>query len=313
VFNFIGVVFSAILYGLYCLVLGLYWRNQLKKPDPWKSVLPYVLTANFILCTAYFITNTIGVQFFIALDVFVFVGPQLFFSSLWLTIAGNAFYITVDLISQLILFHRCWIMWRQPLVMVFPSIVLLAFLVTSWTLLGSEIHSIAAEVQFPAWNTPVSIATFFISLGANALVTGLMMYKIITASNNARGFKTQAAGANGTGQHQRHLLMPILIDSGLIIFVGQLVQSIMFVAANDAFPLVAGSVVMLYGILTTVRVETGAVSHHRKAVNSVDSGRSDSGGPIQLSSFASTLKVNPDTDAESLYDGRSERKVAFPI
>ena len=65
----------------------------------------------------------------------------------WITIAVNALYTAVDFISQIILvsifniqisrlisppflmkLYRCWIMWRQPLVMVIPCIISLAFL-----------------------------------------------------------------------------------------------------------------------------------------------------------------------------------------
>ena len=41
-------------------------------------------------------------------------------------------------------------------------------------------------------------------------------------------------------------LVSILIESGLITFVGQLAQSIMYKSATAAFPLVGGYVVMLY-------------------------------------------------------------------
>ena len=63
---------------------------------------------------------------------------------IWTTI-GNALYIAVDFISQLILvsvlkhtilfqliffpkLYRCWILWRQPLVMVIPCILSLGYL-----------------------------------------------------------------------------------------------------------------------------------------------------------------------------------------
>ena len=79
VFNFIGIVFTAIFYGkyyiqirttsehpvigLYCLIFGLYLQIQLKRTGRWKRVLFFALTASFILCTAYFIINIIQVQF----------------------------------------------------------------------------------------------------------------------------------------------------------------------------------------------------------------------------------------------------------
>ena len=86
VYDYIGAVFTAILYGkyclkhsvqmtserlaigLYCLLFGLFWRIQLKKVDSWKGVFFYALTINFILCTAYFIIEIIQVQFFITVS-----------------------------------------------------------------------------------------------------------------------------------------------------------------------------------------------------------------------------------------------------
>ena len=87
-------------------------------------------------------------------------------------------------------------------------------------------------------------AFFFISLGVNALVTSLIVYKIITVYNDIRGPKSDFQ--DGNGQHDLSPLISILIESGLITFVAQLAQSIMYKYANDAFPLVSGTVVMLY-------------------------------------------------------------------
>jgi len=284
------------------MVFGLYWRTQLKRADRWKGVLPYALSANFILCTANFIISTIILQFFIAIDtIFDF---QLFLPSFWLTISANAIYIAIVVISQLILFHRCWILWRQPLVMVFPSILLLAFFVISWATLGAQIHTVLTDdAFFPNWVAPATTATFFLSMGDNAVVTALMMYKIITAYRNRRGFKTsnvQGTASQGTGQHEGPPVMPILSQAGLIIFIAQFVQSIMFASGTDAFSLVAGPVVMLFGILTTVGVET----YNGNAAVSTNSG---SGRPIQLTSFAPEI-YSPESD-----DGHSERKVPILV
>ena len=87
VFEFVGVVFTAILYGkysilsvqmtserpvigLYCLQFGLYckWRIQLEREERWKGVLLYALTATFILCTVYVAIAIFQVQFFITVS-----------------------------------------------------------------------------------------------------------------------------------------------------------------------------------------------------------------------------------------------------
>ena len=86
VFPFIGIVFTAILYGklsnniqfrwqvnvtvirfcligLYCAIFALYWKIQLKRAYRRKSLPFYALSVNFILCSMYFIISTIQVQF----------------------------------------------------------------------------------------------------------------------------------------------------------------------------------------------------------------------------------------------------------
>ena len=78
----------------------------------------------------------------------------------------------------------------------------------------------------------------------NTLVTALIVYKIMTVYNDIRGFDTNIL-ADAYGKNLNPMIS-ILIESGLITFVGQLTQSIMYKSAIVAFPLVAGCVVMLY-------------------------------------------------------------------
>ena len=156
-------------------------------------------------------------------------------------------------------------MWRQPLVMVIPCLISLAFLganlhkltdfrtnfcfiVTALTTLGFNIKIIADSVPLPDWYFSAVTAFFFLSLGVNTVATALIVYRIITIYNDIRGFNISSVkgGTHGSGQHNLSPLISILIESGLITFVGQLTQSIMFKSANSAFPLVGGCVVMLY-------------------------------------------------------------------
>jgi len=288
VFNVVGIVFTAILYGLYCLIFGLYWRIQFKRADRWNSVLLYALTASFILCTAYFIIDIIQVQLIITNNV---LQEDSWSTYDWLVIASNALYTCIDLISQFILLYRCWIMWRQPLVMIIPCLLSLAFLVTALTTLGFNIKFVADDVPNPNWYLSAVTAFFFISLGVNTVVTALIVFRIITVYNDIRGFRNVQASAQGNGQRDLYPLISILIESGLITFVGQLTQSIMYKYANVAFGLVAGSVVMLYGISTTVvlvRVDSGMSCDHNtsRTENSTNSGRQ----PISFT--PSALKLN---------------------
>jgi len=178
-------------------------------------------------------------------------------------------------------------MWRQPLVMVIPCILSLGFLITALTTLGYQIKDLADDVPVPDWYLSIVTAFFFVSLAVNALVTALIVYRINTVYNDIRGFnsKSNVGSHHGSAGGQRDLypLISILIESGLITFVAQLTQSIMYKSASEAFPLVGGVVVMLYGISTTVvlvRVDTGVSydNNTSRTANSMDS----SGRPMHL-------------------------------
>ena len=204
------------------------------------------------------------------------------------------------------------------------------------TTLGFNIKIIAEHVPIPDWYFSAVTAFFLLSLGVNTLVTTLIVYRIITVYNDIRGFNTSSVqgGAHGSGRRDLSPLISILIESGLITFVGQLTQSIMYKSATAAFPLVGGCVVMLYvrasivdlvsyfhllitqGISTTVvlvRVEMGISydNNTSRTANSANSGR-----PIQLAPFAS--KVNQTTTSiidiagDYSHEARSEGKLMRP-
>ena len=114
--------------GFYCLVFGLYWRIQLKRPNRWRDMFFYALTINFLLSTAYFVILIIQVQFKITVSrismlrciekLFPIWATFNWFSNSqrnvlkthsfksadeWLAIANDALYTCIDFISQLVL------------------------------------------------------------------------------------------------------------------------------------------------------------------------------------------------------------------
>jgi hypothetical protein len=49
-------------------MFGIYWHIKLKRADRLNGILLYALTANFILCTAYFVIDIIETQFIITVS-----------------------------------------------------------------------------------------------------------------------------------------------------------------------------------------------------------------------------------------------------
>jgi hypothetical protein len=109
------------------------------------------------------------------------------------------------------------------------------------------------NVLAPDWYLSLFPTIFSISLGVNALVTILIVYRIITVYNDIRRFKSNVQATSltrsvhGNGQRDLCLLISILIESGLITFVAQLVQSVVYNRyADEASPLIGYIVVMLF-------------------------------------------------------------------
>jgi len=194
--------------------------------------------------------------------------------------------------------------------MVIPCFLSLAFLVISlMTFSISIIFDSTTITELPQLYSSAITATFFISLIVNILVTALIIYKIINVYSDiqVRGFNDSGAQASSHGDGRRDVspLISILVESGLITFVGQLAQTIMFESAPDALPLVGTCVVMLYGISSTVilvcvemGISYGTTNTSRK-VNSSISKRA-----MQLKPF--TSKIDQTTILEQLLEPGSD-------
>ena len=150
--------------------------------------------------------------------------------------------------------YRCWIMWHQPWVMVVPILLTLGFLSTfqsaqlELTYFQANVPqavSLTSLAKFPSLyanrSYPLALSLLSLSLAGNALVTGLIIYKILTVYREIRGLES--------GVELGREIVPIisiLIESGVITFVVQLVQILLYKFDVSAYPLLGGVVVQLY-------------------------------------------------------------------
>ena len=102
----------------------------------------------------------------------------------------------------------------------------------------AEFSSVYADPsQAPYVFYPLVLSFFSLSLAENALITGLIIFKILTVYRDSR--------ANGIGRR----LVPtisILIESGVITFMAQLVLTLIYKFDNTAYPIICGFIVQLY-------------------------------------------------------------------
>ena len=111
----------------------------------------------------------------------------------------------------------------------------------------SKIPSIYADPSLPAAELYCSLVLSFfsLSLAENALVTGLLISKILILYRDIREIESRIGYANGLGRDVVRIIT-ILIESGVITFMAQLVQTLVFKFDDTAYPLIGGPVVQIY-------------------------------------------------------------------
>ncbi|KAF8808531.1 hypothetical protein BYT27DRAFT_7241660 [Phlegmacium glaucopus] len=256
--TFIGTVLEGLAYGLYCVIFVLYIQGHRRKKSADKNLLIYPLSMLFVLSTAFFALDFVE-EFFTILR-----GQSRQILAWRLNIVTSALYSFIDFIAQGVLIYRCWVAWnRQVLVIVVPFILSIISLATSLTLVG-ELVIIGKTQQFndpPAWFTPIGILSFSLSLVVNAIFTGLLVFKIVKTSLASR----RSGERNPWSKNDVLPPISILIESGVVLFVAELLWVVFFSLNSNEFYLFGGPITMTYGIIPTmiaVRVGMGNSNNH---------------------------------------------------
>jgi hypothetical protein len=258
--TFLGTVLEGVFYGIYCIVFVLYIRVHTSKKCVNKNLLIYPISTLFILCTAFFACDFTQQYITVANLDFNLVAWNL-------NTTTSVFYSFIDVIAQGVLIYRCWVVWGRKLaVIVVPSILSFVSLATSLTLAAELAVLGPAEVIRPAWFDPVGILSFCLSLAVNTIFTGLLVFKIAKSSMALRNTHTR-------GIQDLTPLISMLIESGLVLFLTQLIWLVTFSLETSVFNLVSGPVAMIYGIIPTtivVRVALAGTTNkstHNKSSN----------------------------------------------
>ncbi|KAF8806051.1 hypothetical protein BYT27DRAFT_7141559 [Phlegmacium glaucopus] len=278
--TFIGTVLEGLTYGLYCVMFVLYIQVHTRKKRVDRDLLIYPLSTLFILCTAFFALD------FVEEFLTIMRGQRRQFLVWRLNIITSAIYSFIDFIAQGVLMYRCWVVWnRQVLIIVVPFILSIISLATSLTLVG-ELVILGKTQQFndpPAWFTPIGILSFSLSLAVNAIFTGLLVFKIVKTSLAFR-----RSGARNPGGKNDYLpLISILIESGVVLFVVELLWVVLFSLNSNEFYLFGGPIAITYGIIPTmivVRVGMGNANNQTSSLEgNLQFTSADANSPTKLS------------------------------
>ena len=89
------------------------------------------------------------------------------------------------------------------------------------------------------------LSFFSLSLAENALVTGLLVFKILTVYRGIRELESRIGYANGLRRDVIRIIT-ILLESGVITFIAQLVQTLVFRFDYAAYRIIGGPVDQIY-------------------------------------------------------------------
>ena len=92
--------------------------------------------------------------------------------------------------------------------------------------------------------TSLVLSFFSLSLAENALVTGLLIFKILTVYRDIQGLEGHVGYANGPGRDILRIIS-ILIESGVITFMAQLVQTLIYKFDLYAYRIIGGLVAQI--------------------------------------------------------------------
>ena len=181
----------------------------------------------------------------------------------------------IHLILQKI--YRCWIVWGYNIrVVILPSVLAFAFLGPSiylhslsgfndgWFLViwiaacAAPLLVVQDKMFIPAWNNNLVMTGLTLSMTVNALVTGLIVFRIFRVFCQVKTGTADDQILGVTGGSTLRYIIFILIESGMALFSIQLVRLVVSIVTTDsaynAYNLILGIHEMLNVIIRSVIV-----------------------------------------------------------
>jgi len=236
-----------------------------------RNILLYVLCILYILSTTtVFLDTTLS----LLMNKINLGGPEepLVFRYKALDYTSNAINGMCDFISQGILIYRCWVIWDRNIhVVIIPSVFSLVFLATWLGTDGSSYMVPYAKVRPIQINRlgRITISTsLVISLTVNAVITGLIVFRILKVCGDPVSFGDRTSGAGGAEVKLRSIIL-IIIESGMAMFIVQIIRVVFTILNMDAAFLVIGIHEMFNGLtptITLLRLSAGLSCHNEKSM-----------------------------------------------
>jgi len=211
-----------------------------------------------------------------------------------------------DFIAQFILIYRCWIMWGYSIrVVIIPSFLAFTFLAI-WIASGTApLFIIQDQIFGPDWRNVLALTGLTLSMIMNALVTGLIVFRILQMFRQVQTSTGDGQMSEVTGGSKLQRVIFIVIESGMALLSIQLARLVVTIVntdtARDTYSLIAGIHVILNGITPTiisVRVSMGLSFHDESSMVEATSIGSMCFAPDNPNLIPETASINILDDSE---------------
>ncbi|KAG2072813.1 hypothetical protein BDR04DRAFT_1095986 [Suillus decipiens] len=260
----IGFACEAVLYGSYSILFIVSWivLGQKQRSPKLSSPVVFANCLLFFCCTAHFALEFN--HFYTALDTTGVDG----YSAETPGLMGADFLISfTDLVGDLVLIYRCWMLWGKNYhVVILPLLSSFAGFACIMEVLHLVIVTDPTASAPPPVTVPLGLAGYILPLATNVIVTSLIVYRIWISSHVVK----QSPVVIGQGASNRAMML--IIESGALYLMAQLVFVVLFAIQHPAIGIVAVIATQIYGIAPTliiIRVSMGISSEHTtKAITS---------------------------------------------
>ncbi|KAH9947325.1 hypothetical protein B0H21DRAFT_692131 [Amylocystis lapponica] len=283
--SLLGFVCEAILFGAYCILfsISLIVLVQRRSTREVKSPLLFAHILLFLCCAGHFC-----VEFDYFYNLFQYQCLPDFIETKT-RYSGAILISVIDFLSDGILIFRCWLVWNKShWIVILPSLTALS----GFACIIAVAHlSLAVGLQAtpPTIIIPLGTAGYALFLATNIIVTTLIVGRIWYLSFH----KFRAGGS--LSRSTTNIIwkgMGIVVESGAMYLVTQLVFVVLYAINNGAYRLMAVIVVQICGIAPTlivIRVGLGIAS--------------DSHGPTSGTAASIIFNHHPTTHRESMTAG----------
>ncbi|PIL23333.1 hypothetical protein GSI_14644 [Ganoderma sinense ZZ0214-1] len=258
----LGFGCEAALWGSYTVLFmasSVLWLRRFKAPR--RKLNVSIFLANCLLyasCTTHFalefnhfylILNATGVDHF-ADETMPLLGADILISF-------------CDLLGDLILLYRCWVIWdKNHWVVAFPLVTATAGFGCIMGVAHLVLTIDPTSPVPPAALVPLGLAGYALPLATNCMATALIAGRLYASAHSAE--KRVGALMSGTMRAAQRAV-EIIVESGALYLAVQLVFVVLFAMGHPAQAILAVVAVQIYGIAPTlivIRVALGMSSDH---------------------------------------------------